>query len=94
MIATITIPGLDYKLLVQYINKHKILPETAEILGRVYVASHGEYTITAKVLEGKPAVLYEVNSDTVNLSKTLNAPICFFGEVGLTVVFDYDKTYE
>ena len=94
MIATITIPGLDYKLLTQYINKRKILPETAEIIGRVYNASFQEYTITAKVLEGKPAVLYRVSSDSVDLAKTINAPICFFGEIGLTIVFDYDRTYE
>jgi len=94
MLAIITVPGRDYKLIIRYVNKHKIEPDTLEILGRVYETTLGDYLVTATVLKDRPSIHYSVSFEDVELNKIINAPICFFGELGLTVSFDFDKSYE
>jgi len=94
VIAALTIPGRDYKLITRYINKHKVEPDTLELLGRTYEMSLGVYLVTATVLKDKPCVHYTVTYDDIELNKVINSPICFFGEIGMTVLFDVDKSYE
>jgi hypothetical protein len=94
MIAVITVPGRDYKLITRYINKHKIEPDTLELLGRTYETGFDDYVVTATVMKDKPSIHYTVSFDDVVLNKMINSPICYFSELGMTVLFDVDKLYE
>lgn len=87
--VTITIPSLDYKALTQYVKKGKVSPQTIELLGRVYEAYADNHIITARVLDNEPAIRYTVDGQH---TKTARATTCQVE--GLTITFDYDRSYE
>jgi hypothetical protein len=92
MLYTITVPSKDYKAIEQYLKKGKIL--MPEIIGRSYEVSGNGITVTAEIMTDKHAMLYSVTCDDEVYQKILMVPVCYFPELGITVVFDKDAGYE
>ena len=92
MIYTIQVPGQDYKNIENWLKGKKIT--MPEIIGRTYEVSDSDYTITATIMSEQHDIHYCLYVDDMVFQKIIHAPICYYNEFGITVMFDIDKSYE
>jgi len=92
MFYTITIPINDYQLIEKFLKKGTVVPELLEILERTYEIDCGGINVTAQVTK-EGVVLYRAYEEDFTIDKTIRSLVCHFGELGITVAFDADKSY-
>ena len=92
MLYTISIPSKDFKAIEQWLKKGRVL--MPEVIGREYTGYGNGFTFTAKVLENEHSIRYTIDDGVEIRSKTIRSPMCYFGELGITLTFEIDKSYE
>jgi hypothetical protein len=92
MLYTISVPSKDFKAIEQWLKKGRVL--MPEVIGREYESYGNGFVITAKILENKHAVRYTIDDGENIISKVIRSPMCYFGELGITLTFEIDKSYE
>ena len=92
MLYTISVPSKDFKAIEQWLKKGRVL--MPEIIGREYETYGNGFIITAKVLEDEHAVRYTLDDGKTIVAKVIRSPMCFFGEFGVTISFEIDKSYK
>ena len=95
MLYSISVPGRDYSSIKNYLKRgYPTNSHMMELLGRVYETAAGDCVITAQVLQNQAAILYTLTCGETVIEKIMKVPICHFTEMGVTVAFDIDRTYE
>jgi len=92
MILTISVPGKDYRAIEKWVKNGRVT--MTEIIGREYEIYDGDLTIKARVMDDQPSILYTLYHEDKVTQKNIKSLMCYFQEVGATVVFDIDTSYE
>ena len=92
MIYTIQVPSTDHKNIENWLKGKKIT--MPEVIGRVYETGDADYFITAEIMTNQRDIHYCLYWKDQVFQKIVHAPICYFNEFGITVMFEVDKSYE